>query len=65
VTSEVKQLARRLADSMGISLSEYVRQLVVADIDGRNIFTDDVKRKISSEAPKADVPNNQLRSSTS
>jgi hypothetical protein len=54
ITSEVKVLAKRLADSKGITMSEYVRQLLLEDLDRRSLFTDEIKRKISSEVSDHD-----------
>ena len=39
----VKELAEKIADSQGISLSEYIRKLIVEDLDKRTFFTTKVK----------------------
>jgi antitoxin component of RelBE/YafQ-DinJ toxin-antitoxin module len=39
VDVEVKKTVQRLADSMGVSTSEYVRALILKDLDGRSVFT--------------------------
>jgi hypothetical protein len=35
---------RRLVKSMGITMSEYLRQLIIKDLDQRTVFTDQLKR---------------------
>jgi len=43
VSPEVKNLVIKLAGAKGVSLSEYVRQLILEDLDSRTFFTDKVK----------------------
>ena len=43
VSPEVKDLVIQLAKVKGVSLSEYVRQLILDDLDSRTFFTDQVK----------------------
>lgn len=47
VDEEVYILVRKLANSKGISISEFIRQLVLADLDDRSIFTTQLKRELS------------------
>jgi len=44
VTPNVKQNVKRLVNAMGITVSEYIRNLVIQDLDRRSIFTKQVKR---------------------
>jgi hypothetical protein len=43
VTPAIKESVERLAKAMGISTSEYVRQLILSDLDKRAIFTSQLK----------------------
>jgi len=45
VTPEIKEGVKRLALAMGISVSEYVRRLILQDLDNRTLFTDQLKRE--------------------
>jgi len=45
VTPEVKEKVERLASAMGISVSEYVRHLILKDLDDRALFTAQLKRE--------------------
>ena len=49
VSPEVKDLVIQLAKAKGVSLSEYVRQLILDDLDSRTFFTDQVKNGNSLE----------------
>jgi hypothetical protein len=54
VRSEIKKGVEKLAEERGVSLSEYVRELVLRDLDGKSYF----KRKL-------DVKEKQKREKTS
>jgi len=43
VDAEVKKTIEVLARKMGISLSEYLRRLVIDDLDKRSFFTSKLK----------------------
>ena len=43
VDKEIRELVEKIAQSQGISISEYVRQLVIQDLDRRSIFTSRLK----------------------
>lgn len=49
VDAKVKALVERLAFSKGISISEYLRQLVLEDLDKRAVFTTILKEDLSHE----------------
>lgn len=49
VSEEVKDLVTKLSQAKGVSLSEYVRQLILEDLDNRTFFTDKVKNDNISE----------------
>jgi len=44
VSPEVKEAVERVAQAMGISLSEYVRRLILEDLDKRSFFTQEAKK---------------------
>lgn len=46
IDSNVKELAEKIANSQGISLSEYIRKLIVEDLDKRTFFTTKVKEDL-------------------
>ncbi|MEM3641746.1 MAG: hypothetical protein QXH37_07500 [Candidatus Bathyarchaeia archaeon] len=39
VESNIKQLIEKLAKIQGITISEYIRQLIIQDLDKRSVFT--------------------------
>ena len=39
VDSEMKDIARKVAKAQGVSLSEYVRNLIIKDLERRSIIT--------------------------
>lgn len=47
LTPEIKKLVQQLADTKGVSLGEYVRQLIDRDLDQRTVFTDQLKKGLS------------------
>lgn len=46
VNVEVRELVERLAELKGVSISEYVRSLVLADLDKRSLFTTRLKKEV-------------------
>ena len=40
---DIRDMVRKLADLKGISMSEYVRSLVIEDLDKRTVFTTALK----------------------
>lgn len=48
VDPEIKALMDRIAEAQGITISEYVRMLITADLDRRTFFTDKVKEEIAA-----------------
>jgi hypothetical protein len=46
VDKSVQDAVKLLSKQMGISISEYVRGLVIADLDGRSFFTTQFKEKM-------------------
>jgi len=50
VESDIRGLVERLAASKGVSISEYVRQLILSDLDSRSVFT--TKLKADSDGVK-------------
>jgi len=45
----VRELVEKLVESKGISISEYIRQLVIEDLDKRSIFTTKLKEILDGE----------------
>ncbi len=43
VSKEIRKTIDRLAMTKGISISEYVRQLIISDLDKRSVFTTKLK----------------------
>ena len=50
VDEDIKKTVKRLADYQGISISEYVRQLIITDLDRRSVFTSKLKEKIRNDS---------------
>lgn len=48
VDPEIKTLVDKIAEAQGITISEYVRMLITADLDKRTFFTDKVKEEIAA-----------------
>lgn len=46
VSPEIRKMMRRLAESQGLSVSEYVRQLIIKDLDRRSVFTSQLKQNV-------------------
>jgi hypothetical protein len=46
VDTEVRDLVEKLAKAKGISISEYVRSLILEDLDKRTIFTMALKQTL-------------------
>ena len=47
----VRELVEKLVESKGISISEYIRQLVIEDLDKRSIFTTKLKEIFANHVP--------------
>ncbi|MHA1362508.1 MAG: plasmid mobilization protein [Candidatus Freyarchaeota archaeon] len=47
---EIKELVKQMANAQGVSISEYLRKLVINDLDQRNVFTDELKQKLQRKA---------------
>lgn len=47
---EVRELVEKLAEVKGVSIiSEYVRSLVLADLDKRSLFTPRLKKEVADQ----------------
>jgi antitoxin component of RelBE/YafQ-DinJ toxin-antitoxin module len=46
VDGNIRKLVEELAKSMGLTTSEYIRRLIIEDLDKRSIFTTLLKRDI-------------------
>jgi len=47
---EIKGHVEKLASIQGVSISEYLRGLVIADLDSRSVFTGRLKESIREAA---------------
>lgn len=47
VDGNVRKIVEKLAESQGITISEYVRRLVIEDLDKRSIFTAILKNEVA------------------
>lgn len=48
VDVRVKELVEKLAKTQGVTISEYMRQLVIEDLDKRSVFTTRLKKEVIS-----------------
>ena len=55
VDTDVKLLVEKLAKAKGVTISEYVRNLVLEDLDRRSIFTTLVKETLKNESARDTV----------
>ncbi len=46
VDINIKEIVHKLVDCKGITISEYVRSLVIDDLDRRNVFTTKLKEEL-------------------
>lgn len=46
VSPVVNTAVRRLAKALGITISEYLRALILQDLDSRKMFEDELKRAV-------------------
>ena len=46
VDFDIRDMVKKLASAKGISMSEYVRSLVIEDLDKRTVFTSALKEAI-------------------
>ena len=46
VDPEIKALVDKIAEAQGLSVSEYVRNLITKDLDERTFFTTKVKQEL-------------------
>gem|GEM_PF-2160300 len=46
VDNNTHEIVKRLCEAKGISLSEYIRSLIIADLDSRSIFSTELKRQL-------------------
>lgn len=44
----VNNAVRKLANSMGVSISEYLRRLVLQDLDSRKMLDEELKKAVES-----------------
>jgi len=44
VSSEEKILVKKVAEALGLSLSDYIRYLILKDLEARNIFNTKIEK---------------------
>jgi len=49
VDVEIRELVEKLAELKGVSISEYVRSLVLADLDKRSLFTTRLRKEVVAQ----------------
>lgn len=49
VDVEIRELVEKLAELKGVSISEYVRSLVLADLDKRSLFTRRLRKEVVAQ----------------
>ena len=52
ITLNISKLSEKIANAQGITLSEYLRNLIIQDIDRRTIITTAVKEEIAKSGGK-------------
>lgn len=55
VEPEIDKLVKKLASIKGVTVSEYIRTLIISDLDSKKIFTKLVKQELDT---KGEVRNN-------
>ncbi|MBS7616757.1 MAG: hypothetical protein QXZ25_06895 [Candidatus Bathyarchaeia archaeon] len=48
VDDNIRKIVEELAKSQGLTISEYVRRLVIEDLDKRSIFTTILKQEVAA-----------------
>ena len=46
INENLYQIILKLCQKQGISLSEYIRSLIIADLDSRSIFSTELKKQL-------------------
>ena len=55
VNVEIKEIVEKLARTKGITISEYIRNLVLEDLDKRSIFTTILKQGNISQSAETRI----------
>ena len=50
VETTLVDIVKMLAETQGVSQSEYLRQLIIQDLDKRTVFTTQLKKDIAATA---------------
>jgi hypothetical protein len=59
VDLNIRVLVRKLADVKGISVSEYLRQLILDDLDRRSFITTQLKNDVILESQETETNENK------
>jgi len=49
VDTKIKEVVEKLAEAKGVTISEYVRNLILEDLDKRSVFTTKLKEIVRNE----------------
>lgn len=63
VSPIVNIAVRRLTEALGITISEYLRKLILDDLESKKMFEDELKTAVKKSEPKArkETPGEMLR----
>jgi hypothetical protein len=63
VSPVVNTAVRRLTEALGITISEYLRKLILDDLESKQLFEDEFKATLERSEPKArkETPGEMLR----
>ena len=48
VEPQIRELAEKLAKAQGLTLSEYIRTLIISDLDRRSVFSSKLKKELKA-----------------
>lgn len=49
VNGNVRAVVEKLVEKQGTTISEYIRRLVINDLDGRSVFTSALKNELADK----------------
>lgn len=52
VDCNIRKMVEKIAETQGITISEYIRQLVIEDLDKRSVFTTILKQSLEADGRK-------------
>ena len=63
VGPEIDKWVRNLSQAMGISISEYVRTLILQDLESKGMFKEELKKNLERSEKHEKIPENSIRES--